>query len=60
MLQPWVKWMIKHNLKFLVIFVWLILLPLFWLAYVKQATEQATEDAMYDLNYIKNTKKEDL
>jgi len=56
MLQPWVKWMIKHNLKFLVILVWLILLPLFWLAYLKQATE----DAMYELNYIKNIKKEDL
>lgn len=55
-MQPWVKWMIKHNLKFVVYFVWLFILPAFWLVYIKQATE----DAMYELQYIKNIKKEDL
>jgi len=55
-MQPWVKWMIKHKLKFVVYFVWLFILPIFWLVYL----QQATEDAMHELQYIKNIKKEDL
>ena len=53
MFQPWVKWCIDHNLKFLVYLVWLVILPLFLLAYA----ENAAEDAMHELNSIKNAKK---
>lgn len=56
MLQPWVKWMIKHNLKFVVYFAWLFILPVFWLSYLTQATE----DALYELKCINNIKKGDL
>lgn len=56
MLQPWVKWCINHNLKILVYFIWFIILPVFIFAYF----QQAAEDALYEFNYIKNTKKDNL
>lgn len=56
MSQPWVKWCVNNNLKFLVYIVWLLVLPLFLLAYL----ENAVEDAIRELNWIKNTKKGDL
>lgn len=56
MFKSWVKWCIKHNMKFIVYLVWLLVLPLFLLAYLKKATD----DALTELQYIKNTKKGDL
>jgi ABC-type uncharacterized transport system permease subunit len=56
MIQPWVKWLIKHNLKFVVVITWFIILPAYWFVYIKQSME----DAIYDLEQIKNTKKVDL
>jgi hypothetical protein len=56
MMRTWVKWLIKHNLKFIVYLVWLIILPAFWLVYLKQAKD----DAFDELYYIKNIKKEYL
>jgi hypothetical protein len=56
MMQPWVKWMIKHNLKFVLYILWLIILPVFWLVYL----QQAKKDALSELYYIKNIKKEYL
>lgn len=53
MSQPWVKWCVNNNLKFLVYLVWLIALPAFLLAY----TENAVDDARYEFNCIKNLKK---
>ncbi len=55
-MQPWVKWLIKNNLKFLVVLIWLVALPLYWLWYLKQSME----DAISDIESIKNIKKEDL
>ena len=56
MYQPWVKWCVNNNLKFLVYLVWLIALPAFLLAY----TENAVDDARYEFNCIKNLKKGNL
>ena len=56
MFKPWVKWCIDHNMKFLVYLVWLVILPLFLLVYLKDAAH----DALYELNYIKNAKKGNL
>jgi hypothetical protein len=55
-MKPWVKWCINNNVKFLVYIVWLIALPAFLLAY----TENAVQDAIVELNWIKNIKKGDL
>ena len=55
-MQPWAKWCIDHNLKILIYLVWLIILPVFWFVYLKQSME----DALYELELIKNTKKGDL
>ncbi len=56
MLAPWVKWLIKNNLKFIAVIIWFIILPTYWFTYVGQAME----DAIYELEQIKNTKKGDL
>lgn len=56
MFHPWVKWCINHDLKFIVYIAWLLILPLFLLVYLKDATD----DALHELNYIKNAKKGDL
>lgn len=56
MFQSWVKWCINHDAKFIVYVVWLLILPVFLLAYLKNATD----DALTELQYIKNTKKGDL
>ncbi len=53
MLAPWVKWLIKNNLKFIAVIIWFIILPLYWLSYIKVAME----DAIYDLEQIKTTEK---
>jgi hypothetical protein len=55
-MKPWVKWLIKHDLKFIVVILWFVILPVFWFAYLKQSME----DAIYELEQIKNTKKGDL
>lgn len=55
-MQPWVKWLIQHNLKFIVYLVWIATLPLYWLVYLKQSME----DALLDINSISKLKKEDL
>ncbi len=52
-MQPWVKWLVNHNMKFVVYLVWLIILPLFLLAYL----ENAAEDALVELNDIQKLKK---
>lgn len=53
MFKPWVKWCINHNMKFLVYIVWLLVLPLFLFVYIKDAAD----DAIRELEYIKNAKK---
>jgi hypothetical protein len=53
-MRPWVKWCVNHNMKFVVYLVWLILLPLFLLAYA----ENAAGDAMYEFKDIRNLKKD--
>jgi len=55
-MQPWVKWLVSRNLKFIVYLVWLLALPLYWLVYLKQSME----DAISDIISIKDIKKEDL
>lgn len=52
-MQPWVKWLVNHDMKFVVYIVWLLILPLFLLAYV----ENAAQDAMSELNDIQKLKK---
>lgn len=52
-MRSWVKWLINHNLKFIVIILWFIILPIFWFAYIKQSME----DAIHELEQIKNAKK---
>lgn len=42
--QPWVKWLINHNMKFVVYFVWFLVLPLFLFAYIENAVEDATKE----------------
>lgn len=56
MSKTWVKWCVDHNMKFVLYIIWLLILPLFLLAYL----ENAAEDAMYELNWIKNLKKGNL
>jgi hypothetical protein len=56
MFQSWVKWCINHDLKFIVYIVWLIILPVFLLVYLKDARN----DALQELEYIKNAKKGEL
>jgi len=55
-MQPWVKWLINRNMKFVVYLVWLILLPCFFFVYFKQAAE----DAIEELDYIKKQQKDNL
>lgn len=54
MFRPWVKFLVNHNMRFVVYFVWLIVLPLFLLQYIWQAAE----DAMYEFESIKKLEKE--
>jgi hypothetical protein len=54
--KPWVKWLINHDMKFVLYIVWLVILPLFLLVYLKKSAD----DALYELNYIKNAKKGNL
>ena len=49
-----IQWLIDHNFKFLVYFAWIIALPIFLFAYLGQAMQ----DALYELNEIKEIKKE--
>lgn len=56
MLKSWIKWCINHDVKFVLYILWFLVLPSFLLAY----TKEATTDAIYVLDYIKNTKKGDL
>jgi len=53
MANLWVKWCINHNMKFMVYFVWLLVLPLYWFVYLPQAMQ----DALDELKYIKALKK---
>jgi hypothetical protein len=53
-MQPWVKWLVNNNLKFLVYLVWFIALPAFLLAYF----ENAVDDALEALKEIKKFKKD--
>jgi hypothetical protein len=53
-MKPWVKWLVNHNMKFIVFLVWLIALPAFLLVYI----ENATEDALQQLKEIKQFKKD--
>ena len=53
-MRPWVKWLVNHNMKFVVYLVWLFVLPLFLLAYI----ENAAEDAMNEFNDIQKLKKD--
>ena len=52
-MQPWVKWLVNHEMKFVVYIIWLLILPLFLLAYA----ENAAQDAMSELNDIQKLKK---
>ena len=52
MFQSWVKWCINHDLKFIVYIVWLIILPVY--------LKDARNDALQELEYIKNAKKGEL
>lgn len=53
-MRPWVKWLVNHNMKFVVYLAWLIVLPLFLLAYL----ENAAEDAMHELNDVQKLNKD--
>lgn len=53
-MRPWVKWLVNHNMKFVVYLIWLIVLPLFLLAYAGEAAK----DALHELNDIHNLKKD--
>jgi hypothetical protein len=53
-MQPWVKWLVNRNMKFIVFIVWLIALPAFLLAYI----ENAADDALHTLKEIKQFKKD--
>jgi hypothetical protein len=53
-MQPWVKWLVNHNMKFIVFIVWLIVLPAFLLAYL----EIAADDAIDAFKEIKQFKKD--
>jgi hypothetical protein len=53
-MRPWVKWLVNHKMKFVVYLIWLVILPLFLLAYAGEAAK----DAMRDLEEIKNMKGE--
>jgi hypothetical protein len=53
-MRHWVKWLVNHKMKFVVYLVWLLVLPLFLLAYA----ENAARDAMNELSDIKNYKGE--
>jgi hypothetical protein len=43
-MKPWVKWLIDHNMKFVVYFVWLVVLPAYWFVYLPQAMQDAAND----------------
>ena len=53
-MQPWVKWLVNHKMKFVVYLVWVLVLPLFLVAYAGEAAK----DAMQDFQAIKNMKGE--
>lgn len=53
-MRNWVKWCVNHKMKFVVYFVWLLVLPIYLLVYAPEAAR----DAMYDLNDIKKMKGE--
>lgn len=53
MLRPWVQWLVDHNMKFVMYFIWLISLPLFWFNYLTEAMD----DAEYVFDEIKSARK---
>jgi hypothetical protein len=53
-MRPWVKWCVNHKMKFVVYLAWLLVLPLFLLAYA----ENAAADAMHEFKDIYNLKKD--
>jgi hypothetical protein len=53
-MRPWVKWLVNHNMKPVIYLIWLVVLPLFLVAYAGEAAK----DAMYELNDIRNLKKD--
>lgn len=56
-MYPWVKWLINNNLKFLVFAIWLLTIPLYFIARSVDWMRKSTQDAMDDLQDIKAAKK---
>jgi hypothetical protein len=53
MLRPWAQWFIDHNLKVVLYAILIVALPIFWLAYIREAMD----DAEYAFDRIKSAKK---
>lgn len=54
MFRPWVKWLVNHNLKFVVYLTLVLVLPLFLLIYI----DDAFKDALAVFNDIKKLQKD--
>lgn len=54
MLNTFSMWCVNNNAKFVLYILWLLLLPCFFFVYLKQAGE----DALEELDYIKNKQKD--
>lgn len=53
MLRPWAQWFINHNMRFVLQIIVVLTLPLFWIAYIGEAMD----DAETAFNAIKTAKK---
>jgi hypothetical protein len=54
MTQTWIKWLVNNSMRFVVYFVWFLVLPLYLIAYAKDAAS----DASNDLKKIQKLKKD--
>ena len=52
-MRTWVKWCVKHDVKFLIYLVWALMLPLYIAVYVPEAFR----DWMREKDVIKGLKK---
>ena len=56
-LKPWVNWLIQHNLKFVIYFIFVLFAPIMILCHLGEHVNTAVKDIEYEFSQIKGYKK---
>lgn len=56
-MRPWVKWLVNRNMKFVVLGLWLVSVPLYFLLNASDWLEESAKDALVELQAINELKK---